>query len=552
LFYFFTFRIYTELYFAMNGRNDVSINPEVVNDRQVTTIQRTPVHVDTPSGAAWVRKYLHPPCATPDDYAGYPDTNNSPSTDAEYKGLNDIQTFTTSAGADPITLYYNKVLLLHTSSAIAPVIPFRVTTDGVINQIPTDILLNRNINVADMVAQNASGRISYKSTTSWLNATGFNNQGNVTTAQFRPNIAQWSVTDTLNCADKLSFRNRVHVYRALASFYDSKNEDDDFEVLDDDDPAPRGAEAIIAGYRKRLTFAVDNMVQVLQVGQVPTDPSQILMMSPNAVAASAKEGSFVVQRFSQPDIMYKDFAQNGVKNGGVYAPIGMPCFIYSPSTGAGTLNAISIANQPGNATKILADLPWFDFMWGWTLYEGLSVQPSGTAVTPPYISVKTITGFEFQPLPDSMLSPFIRNSAVYDLSAIRMATMANHAIADSLPASANFWGTVGKLLLQAAPSIVNTIVSLFGEKKRDPVASVTGQMRKMRVESATLTPREQRRAQAAPPAPLRAVAPTARLARDTPRSRAVVNMRARAVKSAVTGRPVPAPRATAYRMRRAR
>jgi hypothetical protein len=463
----------------MNGQNDKNINPEVLAPTQVAKLPGSTINVDTPSGAAWVRKYLHPPCATPADYAGYPDANNSPSTDAEYKGLNDIQTFVTVAGPPVSTIYYNRVLLLHTASAIAPVIPFKMDTTGSVAQIGSDVILNRNINVTDMVNQNASGRLTYKSTTSWLNATGFNNQGNVTSAQFRPNVLRMTAAALLALADQVHAKrpaSRLAIYSDLVKFYHRANSE--YEILD---YPPSSIEACIQKHRAALAADIDNVVQVLQVGNIPFDPSEILMMSPNSVAASAKEGSFVVQRFSQPEVMYKDFPANGV-SAGSSNPLGMPCFIYEPvSPTTGTLAAIAVAGQPGNSTSILADLPWFDFLWGWTLYEGLSVTSSGSTagVTPPYVSVKTITGFEFQPLPDSMLSPFIRNCAIYDMSALRFATTTNHAIADSLPAAANFWGTIGKVLLQAAPTIIDTVSSLFGSKRSTESKKLTNDTVKM-------------------------------------------------------------------------
>jgi hypothetical protein len=460
----------------MNGINDKNINPEVLAPTQVAKLPGSNINVDTPSGAAWARKYLHPPCATPDAYAGYPDANNSPSVDAEYKGLNDIKTFSVTDGKPPVTTYYDRILLLHTTSAIAPVIPFKMTIDDTPVQLPTDVILNRNINVQDMVAQNSAGRVTYKSTTSWLNATGFNNQGNVTSAQFRPNVLRLLVADLLTMVDRVHANRpakRLRLHRELVQFY--HRADSDYEIIDDPDMDPRSVEAHVAKCKRTLSADLDNAVQVLQVGTIPFDPSEILMMSPNAVASNAKEGSFVVQRFGQPEIMYKDFPANGITKG-TSNPLGMPCYIYESSgPTAGSIDSIAVAGQPGNATTILADLPWFDFLWGWTLYEGLSVttSTSTSGVTPPYVSVKTITGFEFQPLPDSMLSPFIRNCAVYDMSALRMATTTNHAIADSLPAAANFWGTIGKVLLKAAPTIIDTVSSLFGNKRSDESKKLT-------------------------------------------------------------------------------
>jgi len=497
----------------MNGQNDNTINPEVVDGTTVTKIKGTPIEVDTPSGAAWTRKYLHPPCATPAEYAGYPDANNSPSTDAEYKGLLDVATVFTS-GTPPVVQQFDKVLILHTASAIAPVIIFKMDTTGTVAQLGSDVAFNRNINVQDMVAQNSSGRITYKSTTSWLNATAFNNQGNVTSAMFRPNVALYRAGDLFRHFDNVKdLRKREVLYRELHNFflrdkpisppnYVNSSSDSDFEVVE----RLQSVEHIERNARNNLEIAnakiqhainglktsaaIDNFVQILQVGQIPFSPSQILMMSPNAVADRATQGSFVVQRFSQPEIMYKDFGANGINGTSVSNLKGMPCYILLLTSGAtGQINAINVTGQPGNTTNILADLPWMDFLWGWTLYEGLSVAQAGsTAISsPPYVSIKTITGFEFQPLPDSMLSPFIRNCAVYDQSALRLATTTNHSIADSLPAAANFWGTLGSMLLKAAPTIIDTVSEIFGNKRtkeqkkttNDTVKSLTSKLKSM-------------------------------------------------------------------------
>lgn len=442
----------------MNGKNDNSINPEITSGDHVTTVQSSKLTVDSVSGAAWLRKYLHPPCATPDGYAGIPDKNNTPSADAEYKGIRQIQTFAT----EPSVLF-NKVLLLHTASAIAPVIAFKYDVGGALYQLPEDVVLNRNINVQDMVAQNSSGRITYKSTTSWLNATNFSNQGDLSTALFRPNITVYRIGDLI----KLFARqpNSQQLHSELADFFDGKAHTELHSI-----------ESSVS----RLAASIDNFAQVVKLGAIPQEGSQIVMMSPNAVSTDAKSGSFVVQRFDQDSIQYKDFSCNGLNGVGVSTLIGMPCYIFEQTGSVGQLEAIKVVGQPGNATAILADLPWSDFLWGWSLYEGLSLASSG--VSPPYISVKTITGFEFQPLTDSILSPFIRNSAVYDQSAIQLATITNHAMADSLPSAANFWGSIGKVLLTAAPSIISTLIKVFGSKKKDkPVEKLAKQLGKSRI-----------------------------------------------------------------------
>jgi hypothetical protein len=104
-------------------------------------------------------------------------------------------------------------------------------------------------------------------------------------------------------------------------------------------------------------------------------------------------------------------------------------------------------------------------MWGWTLFEGLSVAADPTlptTVTPPYITVKCITGFEFQPLPDSLLSPFVRNSAAPDRKAIDMAAHITHGRMDSLPAAYNSLGALVPSLIAAAPSVLGSVAKIFG------------------------------------------------------------------------------------------
>ena len=445
----------------MNGMNDQQLNPERLSSpTHVTTIRSEEIHADTAEGAAWLRKYLHPPCSTPEGYAGIPDKNNSPSTDAEYKSIKQIQTINTN-GPEPV--YYNKILLIHTSSVIAPIIVCKYDTNGVFSILPSDLVLNPNINVQDMVAQNASGRLSYKSTTVDLNATAFNNQGVVTCAQFRPNISLYRVGDIISIARMMPNQLKaINIISQLCQFYGV------IDSLESNSKVDFYSRAVSA-----LGTAIDNFAQVLKVGVLPSESTQIAMMSPNSTSLVATKGTFLVQKFIQDSIPYRNFADAGLSGLGVSTAAGMPCFIFEqtgPTTGQ--LEPIPVVGQAGNPTTILADLPWFDFTWGYTLFEGLTIQ---TSAANPYLTIKSITGFEFQPLPNSMLSPFIRNSANFDFQALRFATMHNHARQDALPAAMNFWGSLGKVLLSAAPSIIDTITGIFGRKRTDKERAITNE-----------------------------------------------------------------------------
>nr|WPR18503.1 MAG: peptidase A21 family protein [Chemarfal virus 216] len=442
----------------MQAASNININP---NDNHtgshVMSVNNIKMSVDTDSGAAFVEKYLHPPRPARGDYAGIPDKNNSPSVRAQYDAVKQIQTYDVSAGQQ-----YNKVLLIHTSSAIAPVITIKYDLTGISVQSPDDVILNTNIVCQDMVAQCASGRMAYKSTTSNLNATGFNNQGVVTSALFRPNRSIYRIGDLISRYHG-AIRDLDSFHRELCVIYDLvhrpwNGKDDHYKHV-----------------ITNIGTAVDNFAQVLKVGIIPNESTPIVMMSPNAVSTAATEGSFVVQKFLNDTIPYLDFSDSGLSGLGVSVAAGMPCLIFEQvSATTGQLQFIKAKDQPGLPPGIntLQDLPWNDFCWGYTLYEGLSVAPgTSTTVTPPYLTVKTITGYEFQPLPNSVLSPFIKESAVYDFSALRLCTMANHSLPDSLPSKMNFWGSLGRMLLSVAPSLVKTLVDVFGSKTKSAAPS---------------------------------------------------------------------------------
>lgn len=464
----------------MNGQNDQQIQPEATGS-VVTRLSGVNISTDTPAGAAWARKYLHPPCATSAEYCGIPDKNNTPSTCAEYKCVQQIQT-QVPTGDGTTVANFNKILLLHTSSVIAPVIAFSVDTTGAVTQRKEDVVLSSNINVNDMVGQNSSGRLAYKSTTSSLNATAFSNQGVVTCGQFRPNISFISIGDLV----------RFAASRGVLEGFAPK-------LLSRHAPlssaAPSKGVTLEEHVIRELGDTVSNAIQLVQFGQLPTNSTRITMMSPNATSAVATQGSFLVQKFDQDSIPYHDFAYDSVTAGGVTTLRGRECYWFAQTIGnTGQLDAFNVANQPGNTTGVLVDLPWFDFNWGWTLYEGLSVNGSqlpATTVLPPYITVKCITGLEFQPLPDSVLSPFIRNCATYDFSALRMATMLNNSVPDSYPEKYNFWGTVGQLLLGAAPQIIDTIKQLFATGKK---VSDKGQQKKRPMRAVMVQPANTQRA----------------------------------------------------------
>jgi len=173
------------------GANDNFLRPEVSDDNttKVVTLDQTPIHTATACGAAWARKYEHPPAPTAAVYAGIPDINNSPSVCSEYRAVQNIQTVSVIG---PTTTYYNKVAFLQLPSVIAPVLAYKYDIAGARVQLPEDVVHNPSIDTRRVLGTAGSARLAYKSVTYDLNATDFNNQGTVTVAQFRPNVATYS------------------------------------------------------------------------------------------------------------------------------------------------------------------------------------------------------------------------------------------------------------------------------------------------------------------------------------------------------------------------
>lgn len=436
--------------------NDQSINPNETKmpPTAAMAVRGVQLHCDTPSGAAWLEKYEHPPRSTRPEYCGVPDYNNTPSVHPEYKTIAQIPTFKT-VGAD--TTYYDRILVIFTSSAVSPVWYYRISTTGAFE--PIEAIINSNINIQDWAAHNTSGRIAYKSTTISLNATEFSDQGVVTVAQLRPSKRLAAVGDvTLQLLERSGIQHALKFAQRHCG----------------DLPVRQPKESDPEYLQRALGDAWHHVVMIVAPGTLPQTGTEVAMLSPNATSDVAKNGCFVVQKFVQSFPQFTDFSN--ANTGSTTTPRtvqAVKCYIeITDATGLLTIfEPVNVTSQPGNSAapgtpQQLEDVAWFDMSWGFAFFEGLSVGPNGAgaAAVPPYLTIKTITGTELQPLIGSPLAPFIKNSAMVDETALRIGSMISHARLDSLPAAANFWGSLGKLLLSAAPTVVSTISNLFGKK----------------------------------------------------------------------------------------
>jgi len=454
------------------GINDPQIQTDQPNNdpRTIVKLQKVECRADTPSGAAWCRKYEHPPAATPSDYAGIPDANNSPSVRTEYRSVQDVQTYQSGS----TVTNFNKVLFLQLPSAIVPALAFKYDTSGARSQLPEDVIHNSSIGARQHLQSYSSGRLAYKSCTYTLNATDFNNQGTVSVAQFRPNVARY--TYQLLSA---YLKSRMHpkkfetLIRKISAPSKIKEEDeDDLEII---------SRVTLKDNVKSAT--VGNSFLVLKVGKIPVNSTDVAQLSPNADVRPAREGAFVVQRLSQPTTPYHDYVLDNTT---------LPTYPPTPFATIASQVLLEV-EDPLNPTQyeyillndnyyastgntVYEDVDFFDMTCAWVHFEGLSVQPASTTattVTPPYITVKSITGLEAQALPGSQFTVFQENCAMPDRQALDFAALTAHGRLDALPAKFNFWGALASGLLAAAPGIVSTLKSVFGKKETKEEADRT-------------------------------------------------------------------------------
>lgn len=426
------------------GVNDDNLRTDQKDPDGSTRIVKIPgpkgseLHCSTPGGAAWVRKYQHPPAPTPVMYAGIPDMNNTPSIRTEYRAVQNTETYHTDGGG--ITTNFNKVLYLQLPCAEVPAVAFKYDTTGVREQFPEDVILNPNIDTREQLRNVGSGRLTYKSGTYSLNATDFSNQGTVTVAQFRPNTAVYSNALFLEHVKQRAPRQISSIKKLMG--------------LDVD------------GFELAGSPSVGDAVVVITVGKIPITSTDVAMLSPNSTVSPAKEGAFVVQRMSQPTTPYVDYAE-GQTSEAPFVSKGRLFFLQAtlPDNTLQFTPFISTQFNPGGGP--LEVLATFDMTCAWILFEGLSVQPATGPVTvvPPYITSKHITGYEAQAYPSSILQPFMQNSAILDTKALEFGSMVVHSHVDSLPAKMNFWGALGSALLTAAPTVIKTLSDVFSKPK---------------------------------------------------------------------------------------
>jgi hypothetical protein len=468
------------------------------------------IKANTAAGASWVKKVIHPPSAKDEDYHGTPFKGNSSVALLELRGESDIPpVFTYNSGTliAPVieTLNPSTLLFLSGSGGRVGAYAFmRIAPNTYVQQ--TDANIPSGTPIPALPAALTSGydflnnynsdfqchRIGYKSNTFYLNATGFNNQGIVCSAKFKPDLYNTATSAAVNgvrnnsmtahqlwkslnpqqrraFVDAVPKRYRIATARTTASAPSSRRSlEEDFEVLSVTDRADQLSIPISDFTLQMLNFGESQATLgvipgggVSIVGLLPDTISDVQMISPTSSTRQAKEGDYVVQTWSEDVNLFSQAPRVNNQTGGQHLT---ECFLtwYNPTSNTHLYYNLMGTSQTAGIDSY-CDIPWTAHDWSYTMFQGLTV-PSGSTISTtgvPYISIKTILGLEVQPRISSSMRPFMEQLPFPDDAAIEIASVLIREKPDSLPAAANDLGQIFDSITNYAPKVFDFFKGIF-------------------------------------------------------------------------------------------
>jgi hypothetical protein len=398
---------------------------------------------------------LHPPSPKSGEYAGYPDNNATPSLQYEFRLTDDVTPLlnTTQIKGEDVG-----ALILFAPGFLIPTFQAYLTADiNLWMSAPSTSgggggnLGQRNINFIkdwpvtqgeiDRLADISATRQTFRSSTVYLNTNELTNKGTMSAASFRPNVFIISVggsgrlgvehvTKQGNTSPlSSSFLERCVNFDAfkdkLTKFHNERN--DLARMINDTRASSRTDKDNILPPPTPYIIS-DTVIQVVVLGDHINAMSQIGQMSPKSDTWLAKEGAYWRSFPAQPVNMYKatefSVASSRVQNllYCAYASIN--------ATGQWNINYFTNGStDPNDPRTALQDLPWSDWTWGYVWMNDLDKASS--------VTIKTIQGFEVQPVVGSMLSPLISIPAPPDNMALESLSIITNKAPDVLPASFN-------------------------------------------------------------------------------------------------------------------
>ncbi len=453
------------------------------NDEVVMPVTKTEVKAQT---KGFITKCLHPPSAV----ASY---NGLPTSDARGSTIC-VERKTLRLADVPYILKPSETFPKVTACTAADLGSFklvRISPNGQrinnIQFVKTDLGWQQDLNNLDIVTtydfknfKNDAmlSRIDYKSTTTTLNATMFNNVGYCVESQFNPNIVFQENFLSLcrsyphyayKIADLHSKRyiNNPHGYAKIGDW-------SDFDAHH------------IKEIERRTGRTMDDLrldprqgIQILELGRsddsngTPAfDFSQILNLSSKSYTGPARDGCFNVQRLNtvNPKWCTAGSSNTSASVYGQYA-----CYI-SFVLPDGNVKLLQIFENQIIGALATNLIPAFDTLWTSdmtftiTMFDGLALNPE-TPTSFQLLATKTIIGSEIQPALKSPWTGLQRPGPPPDIIAMNSLMDAFYEMKDSMPAKYNFLGgilgLVGKGVAALGKSnILGTIGGLANRAQR--------------------------------------------------------------------------------------
>jgi hypothetical protein len=458
-----------------------SIDPDMfqrVSESEAQTVAKAAPSVTS----AFVKKTLHPPSAI-SNYEGMPTNDARTQVVTEWRGIDLLNPPTTLANG--IT-----VQLLPAWSEYAFLIPNggRVKYIGFVRDATTGIWYQDLANVGIVDTYNWSNwyndanlyRPAYRSTTTYLNATMFNNVGMVSGCQFNPNILFSGTLLSLAETHSDLFRKliptlvrdkRCKVLKSTAASDDQLTSWARVPLSIRTDIADMlGLKTDILDLDPNTSFQLlnfNNSGEAASVGNTDSfipSMSQIMMQSQRSYAGKAMEGTFTVQRLNT---VAPEWLAATNTNAGAGVPVNKG--LYNCTTY--WIDAVGIPHQvpfldtapidtPNASVPTLKDTLWSkDMTFAWIHYKGISLNLNVSAeIASEIIAIKTYIGLEIQPANRSAWAGMMQLSPKPSLEAMQMLMDGFYDLKDCMPAMYNFWGVIGKVALQGLKTLGSTLL----------------------------------------------------------------------------------------------
>jgi hypothetical protein len=458
-----------------------SIDPDMfqrVSESEAQTVAKAAPSVTS----AFVKKTLHPPSAI-SNYEGMPTNDARTQVVTEWRGIDLLNPPTTLANG--IT-----VQLLPAWSEYAFLIPNggRVKYIGFVRDATTGIWYQDLANVGVVDTYNWSNwyndanlyRPAYRSTTTYLNATMFNNVGMVSGCQFNPNILFSGTLLSLAETHSDLFRKliptlvrdkRCKVLKSTAASDDQLTSWARVPLSIRTDIADMlGLKTDILDLDPNTSFQLlnfNNSGEAASVGNTDSfipSMSQIMMQSQRSYAGKAMEGTFTVQRLNT---VAPEWLAATNTNAGAGVPVNKGLY----NCTSYWIDAVGIPHQvpfldtapidtPNASVPTLKDTLWSkDMTFAWIHYKGISLNLNVSAeISSEIIAIKTYIGLEIQPANRSAWAGMMQLSPKPSLEAMQMLMDGFYDLKDCMPAMYNFWGVIGKVALQGLKTLGSTLL----------------------------------------------------------------------------------------------